>query len=450
MISYVTLNGITQRTHIFRKIRQYMFGARLVDWLKVVLALIVLIGILTVLNLLWVWLGVLIAAVALVAVFHFSVDMLALKQRKAPLAQAEGMFKNMRLRGLDEETLRQFVCKYSGNRWEEFYEALFGYEAKIQARQRWGRDRRKWGAWRDATIAWIDQQMRHRQEEKSRRFLAKVEERKLRAQGVAQPAAKARKLANAVVAKANRMRETIQDSARIRAGSGSGAVTVVTPASLLDDDSLSKEEAFERRHESYLQRKYGGFTGLLLGAQVRFLVGLGILCGFLIWVHSANPDFPRNIFHAASQVVNQAHNELAGEDKYQNAPAPKPDIQINTPDKPLTADDSQAIELAQKNLHVNVSADAQAKINSTTNKILAVIGSYQGGLAGAILVISGLFRGLKMGIYMIISTALILLCGGDDRLIHMPTFGRDFNADHLSMIAGSAVAGLAFLFGREP
>ena len=66
---------------------------------------------------------------------------MARKQRQVPIAQAEALFKSMRLRGLDEEALRQFVCKYSGNRWEEFYEALFGYEAKIQARQRWGRDR---------------------------------------------------------------------------------------------------------------------------------------------------------------------------------------------------------------------------------------------------------------------------------------------------------------------
>jgi serine/threonine protein kinase len=446
--SYLVLTGITQRTHLFRKIRQYMFGAKLVDWLKVALALIVLTGILAVLNMLWIWLGVLVAAVVVTAAFHFSVDTLVRQQRKVPLAQAEGLFKVMRMRGLDEEALRQFVCKYSGHRWEEFYETLFGYEAKMHARQQWGRDRKKWGAWRDPTIAWIDQQMRHRQEEKERRFLAKVEERKLRAQGVAQPAAKARKLANAVVAKASRMRETIKDASRARRGATVGEVTVVTPASLLDDDSLSKEEGFERRHESYIQRKYGSFMGLLLGAQVRFLVGLGVLCGFLVWFHTANPDFPSNVFHAARQVVGGAHDTLSGEDRFQNEPAGKIDVQFNTPDKPLTADPGQEIGFAQQH-GLNVSADAQAKITSTTNKILAIIGSYEGGLAGAILVLSGLFRGLKMGIYMTIAVSLILLCGGPDRLIQIPTFGRPWDPNHVSMIAGSAIAGLAFMFGRE-
>ena len=96
-----------------------------------------------------------------------------------------------------------------------------------------------------------------------------------------------------------------------------------------------------------------------------------------------------------------------------------------------------------------MSADTQAKITSTTNKILGIIGSYEGGLAGAILVLSGLFRGLKMGIYMIIACGLILLCGGSDRLIQIPTFGRPYDPNHVAMIAGSAIAALAFMFGRE-
>ena len=54
----------------------------------------------------------------------------------------------------DEEAVRKFVCIYSGKQWEEFYEALFGYEAKREARERWGHDehgkmRPRFAAWRD-------------------------------------------------------------------------------------------------------------------------------------------------------------------------------------------------------------------------------------------------------------------------------------------------------------
>ena len=52
-----------------------------------------------------------------------------------------GILRALRLQGRDEDALRQFVCVYSGKHWEEFYEALFGYDAKREARERWGRQR---------------------------------------------------------------------------------------------------------------------------------------------------------------------------------------------------------------------------------------------------------------------------------------------------------------------
>ena len=54
--------------------------------------------------------------------------------------KAEGMLKSMRLHGLNEDTLRQFVCKYAGERWEEFYETLdrrLGSDASPVAKLRW-------------------------------------------------------------------------------------------------------------------------------------------------------------------------------------------------------------------------------------------------------------------------------------------------------------------------
>src|SRR4029450_11336670 len=97
--------------------------------------------------------------------------------------------KKMRLRGLDETALRQFVCKYSGERWEELYETLFGYEAKRAARRSWGRhergrDRKRFGAWRDAVIDWIDRRMVIRKDDRERLLLAKVEAKALAAKGL--------------------------------------------------------------------------------------------------------------------------------------------------------------------------------------------------------------------------------------------------------------------------
>ena len=95
----------------------------------------------------------------------------------------------MRFQGLEEDVLRQFVCKYSGNDWEEIYEALFGYEAKLLARDRWGRGegakaRPRYAGWRDPIVRWIDARLSARRAAKDQAVLQKIEERSLESQGV--------------------------------------------------------------------------------------------------------------------------------------------------------------------------------------------------------------------------------------------------------------------------
>ncbi len=439
-VSYIALTGMTQRTYLFRKLRQYVFGAQITDWLKALLFAVVLIAMLKVFGLIWAWLGFLIAGILLAAALHFTLDVLVRKQRQPQIIQMESMFKTMRLRGLDEDALRQFVCKYSGGYWEEFYEALFGYESKIQARQNWGtgvraRDRsKKWGAWRDPIIAWIDARMRQRQEEKERKFLVKIEERKLRAEGVDQPAAKARKVAGNFVAKVGRMKEASADAAAVKLGT------------FVDDDALAKDDYVDRKRESYLQRKYGGFSGLILGAQVRFLVGLGLLALFFLWFHGKNPDFPQNFFHRAGAIIDATHNNLSAEDRH-GATVDMGSIKLNNPDQAVTVNTDQAVGFAQQH-GVNVSQNTQQEISSITNRVLNITSCYQAGIAGAILVFSAFFRGFKMGVFMFLATFVLLLCGGDDRIFHLPSVGS-FDRDKIAMIAGSGIALLGFLFGRQ-
>ena len=54
---------------------------------------------------------------------------------RGPLDRMATLLKSLRIRGVDELAVQQFVVKYSGNHWEEFFEAVFGYEAKIKARE---------------------------------------------------------------------------------------------------------------------------------------------------------------------------------------------------------------------------------------------------------------------------------------------------------------------------
>jgi hypothetical protein len=55
-----------------------------------------------------------------------------------------------------------------------------------------------------------------------------------------------------------------------------------------------------------------------------------------------------SILQASRQIVGGAHDQLAGEDRYQNEPAPKIDVHFNSPDRPLAADTAGEIGFAQQ------------------------------------------------------------------------------------------------------
>src|SRR5947209_15995664 len=117
------------------------------------------------------------------------------------------------MRGLSEEALQEFVCRFSGNRWEEFFEALFGYEAKVAARVTYDMGVKtrlpKYAGWRDPIIRWIDRYQRARQEERQRQHLQQIEQNNLIAQGVdaGQAQAQAERVADAMVQKAAEIKQ---------------------------------------------------------------------------------------------------------------------------------------------------------------------------------------------------------------------------------------------------
>src|SRR5581483_7301363 len=117
-MAYFVISGITQKTYLFLKVRELVFGSQIKDWLVWSAAGGFILLVLWLLGLLGTWLAFCIAAVILAFGFHIVADAALARQRQSPIADAEQLFRGLRLQGLDEETLRQFVCKYSGKSWE--------------------------------------------------------------------------------------------------------------------------------------------------------------------------------------------------------------------------------------------------------------------------------------------------------------------------------------------
>ncbi len=219
--------------------------------------------------------------------FHVAVDQRAMRERRAALDRVGDMLRSLRLQGVAEESLRDFVAQYSGDGWEEFYEALFGYEAKLAARQRREADPSakrtpRFRAWRNPLARAFDARLQRIRTARQQQHLQGVEQQALQAQGVdaAQAKAQAERMAAVLVEQAAAARLDVRQAA---------------PAPL--DPKVAAAEKRERikrmlaeaRSEAKPRRRTvgeivgAGPVGFVLSGKVRFLLGCLLLAGCALW-----------------------------------------------------------------------------------------------------------------------------------------------------------------------
>ncbi len=279
------IGGIMSPSSLFLKVREFVLGCRWTLYLKVVVGVLLFVAALFLFKLLWIWLLVTLVAVAIGAGLYFGLDFMSARKRQPTLDDAEELFKQLRLRGTDEEELRHFVCKYGGATWEEFYEDLFGYDEKLKARDWWmrgqkGQARQHFAAWREPIIAAIDRRLQDRRDEAERQKLKQSEQDKLVAEGI--PAAEAKQ--KAAVA-ADRL---VQCAADIRqeersASAESGQLRrprKIAPLLLEDPANINDLPVRLRKPLDV----FGGILNMILGPTVRFLVGAALLAGVFAWM----------------------------------------------------------------------------------------------------------------------------------------------------------------------
>ncbi|WP_020472064.1 bifunctional serine/threonine protein kinase/MFS transporter [Zavarzinella formosa] len=189
VLAYFVVDGVMRKTLVFRKTREWVFGARFTDWAMAIFGGLIGVLALFLLGLHWVFLGTAVVAVGLAFVMHFLFDRGLAGQRQPVIEEAEKMLKRFRVAGLEEDQLRLFVAQNAGRDWEEFYETLFGFEAKLAIRpkvQEISGDVKlpQHASWREPLLARIDKARQARQEAKTKKLLTKLESKKLQAEGV--------------------------------------------------------------------------------------------------------------------------------------------------------------------------------------------------------------------------------------------------------------------------
>ncbi len=407
--SYFGLTGITQKNFVFRKVRQYVFGFKLIDWVKWGAAVVAFVSLLWMFKLLWVWLGVCFVAVAWTAGLHFVLDRKVTKDRQAPLEAVRDLLKGMRLRGLDEDAIRRFVCKYSGRHWEPMYEALFGYEAKMTARSQWGTQRddgksaKKYAIWRDGLISWINCREREREQQKQRAYLRKIEREKLKAQGMddLQANNQAKQAAQQMVAGAEAFRQAAQptpqetDIDQAQQQPASPPPVDLTKVIYGDEDEDGYRDSTPSR---------SGLIAKLLGAHMRLIVGLILVTLCVLWMYQ-NDLFPQS---ATQEIIGQTPQTQ----QPQIEPLALPGITL-------------------------------------PSVVASVLSSYAVGFAGVLLIVSSFLGGTKLTFYLL--PGLTVLLGGqlvEIELLTNLTTGMLEGFDPIQVLGG-ILCFIGLFFGRS-
>ncbi len=455
-LSYVIIAGTVQKTPLFLRLRQLIFGATMFDFLMWAAISCLAIGALVIFDQSLGWIIVTVIAILLAAGFVFSIDLMLSRDRATPIIQAEHMLKQMRLRGLEENSLRQFVSKYSGKRWEEFYEALFGYDAKMQARQLWGRGERglprpKFAAWRDPIIRAIEARLAHRRELREQKVLARVEARAMRSKGINDKLAAKQAMKNAqrMVAKAEELRNTKAARAAATMLPPSQVVGGMTAAPTSANDTavqgaiasmmrggagpasgaqasaqLAVEDDSDRVHESWFKRRYGTPIDFLAGSMVRFVLAVLVMLTFSIWFKQNSGDQAAR--EAAKVIESRREVDVTGQlsDWKRNA------IAAGNAAK----EGATVVATNTGSVPLRLFPDTWTGANSYA----AAFGGWNAGLAGLLLLISIFFHGRLLALTVVTATVVILY----GHYVDLPVIGYR-PLQWMSAAAG----GLLWLFG---
>ena len=133
-LAYFILDGLARHGHLFVRTRRFVFGLAWGDWAIGIASLALFCILLAMLDVIWIWTGFGLIGLGLAFALRYGLDRTAEEEQSEPIEACERLLRRLRTQGLDEEEIQHFVAKFAGREWEGFFEALFGYEAKLAAR----------------------------------------------------------------------------------------------------------------------------------------------------------------------------------------------------------------------------------------------------------------------------------------------------------------------------
>ncbi len=236
------------------------------------------------------WIPLVVAAVlgvATGAAYYFGIEKMLAKARQPAIDQAQGILRQLRLRGADEAKIRESISDGFGKNWEEFYETLFGYDTMRAMRTRLQQSKRiglqVFRPRRDKFIDQWEQKLVDARRQNDEKILSKSEKAELVANGISESEAgkRADSLAASMVDAASETRQTILDIATGKLTDQAADAKRLRIKQMLTDARSGKMSTREVRSRS-LDRMLGQF----LGGKFRFACAALMLLASGMWIQS--------------------------------------------------------------------------------------------------------------------------------------------------------------------
>jgi serine/threonine protein kinase len=408
--AYFVIDGIARRGHFFTRTRQFVSGLTFGDWTVVLATFSLSCILLAMLNVFWIWLGFGLIGAGLAFALRLGIDRCVEIERQTPLDGCDRLLRRLRLHGLDEEELRQFVAKFAGRNWEELFETLFGYEAKITARAVLRRgsagSREKHAAWREPLIATMDRIEKARREARERKLLQSIELAQFIAEGASPEAAEnqARAAAEAMVKAAGQVREVEEERMRVGGSQNRASAPVNVRATVLAHEH--NPLVLNPTHWDPLAK----LIGKIVGTPVRATIASFLLAGCALWVY-------QNELIPGAEIKTQAARALESRN-FSNLPQTAT-RDLRKPTSPLV-------------------------IDGVPPKATEWLDGWNAGFGGLLLFASLFYRGNVMAVFTLLGAAVATL--GNHYGIRTV---EPFRAEHVALMLGSALALIGFRFGMR-
>ncbi len=280
-LAYFVLNGWTRKTHLSRRVRLFVRGLSGGDWIVAVGAFGLFAAFLWMSQLLGVWAGFGSIGLAAAVALWYGLDRKLDAERFSTLQESAQLVRRLQINGVIGEEIRMFFAKYSGRHWEEYFEAVFGYEAKLATRTQLLRGgsagiRDKFASWREPLVQLLNHFETVRKKTRERELLAVTECERLVASGVPKRIARER---------AAQMAEALVDHASaIRSAETMHSPTLSLHAPNLRALLAQKSLGIPKPEESLTRDTLGTIVDWLVGPSVRIVLSALLLAACFGWV----------------------------------------------------------------------------------------------------------------------------------------------------------------------